>query len=141
MITTRSFSERRKAGRYLPLEQNHYDLYINGKKIDTQKMIDIGPDGLKLFSSKFNAFKEDTVYEVEFKSGTHSHFKTTATVCWRVNLRFPLNTCLIGFKIQDFDHDAAKFWVANAYRNGFVMTKESNLSRFKVFHNLVFKLD
>ena len=140
MITSRSFSERRKAGRYLPNIEQKYDLFINGKKVESKNMIDIGPDGLKIFSPKFNAFKDNTSYEIEFKSGSKVLFETSAVVSWRTHLRFPLNTCLIGFQIQDRDHNVAKFWVGSGYRKGFTLAKENNLGRFKMFHNLVFKL-
>lgn len=137
MISGRSFSERRKSGRFLPKEQGNYELYINGKKLEKNRMIDIGPDGLKIFSPKFNAFKDNIHHTIEFKSGKEVLFKTTATVSWRLNLRFPLNTCLIGFKIHDTDNKVAKFWVGVGYRKGFIATQVSNLSRFKIFHNLL----
>ncbi|MDZ4660613.1 MAG: hypothetical protein SGJ18_03220 [Pseudomonadota bacterium] len=140
MITGRSYSERRKAGRYLPADQKNYDLFIDGKKIGSEKMIDIGPDGLKVFSPRFNAFKDNIRYKVEFKSGTKVHFETVAIVSWRLNLKFPINTCLIGFQIQDINHEVAKFWVGKGYRKGFAMALENNLGRFKIFHNLLMSI-
>ncbi len=137
MLTTRSYSERRKSGRYLPINEEGFALFVNGKRVDHEKLIDIGPDGFKIFHQKFSNFNKTTVHRVELRKGLKVLFSSAAEVSWRVNLRFPLNTCLIGFKFEDNNNNVAKFWVGNGYLRGFRQVEENNYRRFKSFHNLI----
>lgn len=136
-MLARSFSERRKSGRYLPINEEGFALYVNGKKVENEKLIDIGPDGFKIFHQKFSTFHKTTNHRVELRKGDKVLFYSSAEVSWRVNLRFPLNTCLIGFKFSDRDNSVAKFWVGKGYLRGFRQVQENNYRRFKTFHNLV----